>query len=763
MQSIYNLGTKLLWAVLLTCSVYSQAAAAIPTVASQDSRYALGYLVCDHYANVESNGTGNSTSDLNTCIRDAYLNQLVAYLEVCNGVYMINDTLQAYEWAPWNSSQNRMSAAPINNNVLRGAKCTPTTRPEIKLMTTAPLFDNINAVRPMVAYRTFGAINEDGIGTPQPSHPLATWTSNTGAGDPPNYREQGSIGFYEIFEGIDLHTNGHDGAIGITMQSAQGGLLANTTITATDSIAGIFNPPGRNSLTTNVEIIGGDYCVLEGQHTTPNIQLAPTIGILMVGMTCTNPAKRAFLFKDVVPPVLVGFNITKSSNGPAIENLIAGVVLKDGMISLSGSASGDVAIQNVDAAGTGWNVYVANVFVSGTTQMVLNGPTVTAITTGSGTWTQIVEHVYTDQYQEDGSTAASIFPNYSGEQGRFEARSLIAPDGGAAVLSGADLPINNLVRTPAITPPSDLLTRHVWSSLPSFEDGYINPTGPNCTAYPGYDYRTAVTQQTAGNDCLAEINAAITAAAATGHKNVVIPRGAMLISGPINELGNVHLIGAGPRKSAIAYKESWAPTTALPFIQTTNSTTATPYVGFMSLYIKTAPFANDFMYHMRWRSGKNSMTAALDFNAQFKCVCSGATTGACPGSNPNNTNQPRYSWWFSNNGGGRHYGNTWDLIKNFDRNTASRTVFIQGTSQALSIYGFNVEGAKTSSACGLTQANTEITGSANVRTYGSKHEGGAAILFITASTNIGSYGWGAMVGPGSSGSGIASASGVRQQ
>src|SRR6185503_19639326 len=101
---------------------------------------------------------------------------------------------------------------------------------------------------------------------------------------------------------------------------------------------------------------------------------------------------------------------------------------------------------------------------------------------------------------------------------------------------------------------------------------------------------------------------------------------------------NTKLMGAGPRKSVLAYKSTWSPTSAVPFLQTADSASATTYAGFFTMYIRTQPFANDFQYFARWRAGKASMTVMLHPEPQFMCNCSGAS-GGCPAATFKN--QPR--------------------------------------------------------------------------------------------------------------------------
>jgi hypothetical protein len=107
---------------------------------------------------------------------------------------------------------------------------------------------------------------------------------------------------------------------------------------------------------------------------------------------------------------------------------------------------------------------------------------------------------------------------------------------------------------------------------------------------------------------------------------------------------------------------------------------------------------------------------------------------------------PRFEFHFSANAGGRHmicphYPPAGDHV-------GGRLVFIDGTSQALTFYGLNVEAHKsTSSLPGMAviNSNIEILNSSNIRIHSIKREGISPTLVIRNSQNIGVYGLGRQI------------------
>ena len=725
--------------LLLLFSYFPRADAAIPAAAVSDSRYAMGYLVCDHYAGVTSDGTGDSTNGLNECIHDAYMNQLTSFLGDGDGVYLITSTLKAYEWILWNTAQNRAYGAAYNNHVFRGSTSHYPTRPTIKIKTGSTYFASAGSPRPMYMDRSFWPENENVPSNCNSNVNATGCQPATPYTFPPNYRSGGGVNFVEYLENIDFDTNGHAGAIGFTVEGGQGCLVANSKVTATGSLIGVYSPPGRNSVMANIEVVGGQYCIASGSILGLPIQTGQ--GMNLHGIKCTNQTVRALYLPDGIPPVVTGFEITRSADGTPIE-LPSGGVLKDGKITMTGAAVNDVVIQN--GLSDGRNLYLNEVFVSGSNRLLKNGTVERAALPNMSTWARIQEYVVTDQYSVDTNSSATVFPPYpyppGQTNGRFEARSFIGPvtAGTALTLSGADAPIALISTSVQTVPPTDLHARHIWTRLPAIDDGpYVTPTlaTGNCEAHVGHNFFDHVTK---GGECKDEIHAAMLAAETAGHNRVHLPRGSLLINGKLSMRANTKLIGAGVHKNLISYKSTWNPTTAVPMLETTNSATDAPYAGFLTLYIKVEPITYDFMYFIRWRAGKNSMTVGMDYNSPFKCKCGGTCV---PATNPNSTNQPRKALWFSDNGGGKHYAANFEIVSSFDRNSASRTFYFDNTTQPLSVYGFNVEGGK-GFACGQPTTNNEALNASNLRLYGAKHEGNIPVLTMTGPKNIGLYGIG---------------------
>lgn len=715
------------WVISLLLLLPTGAGATPPQAALDDPLFARGYLVCDHYANVESDGTGDNTvgtNDLNTCIADSYGNQTAATLNTCGGVYVVTNSVVAYEWVTWNPATNSPRGGPQPAHTLRGREGAGCTRPTIKVKTCSPNFTNTGAPRPVVAFRSFQAANANAEEGLKPGHPL---------GLPANHNDGGGIFFQEVFHNIDIDTSECAGAIGLTQLAGQNSMITNTKITATGSYAGLFGPPGRSGLVGNVEVIGGSYGVIIGSY--PNLgNINPQQGTNFAGFRASGQTIASMRLSDPVPPVLSGFIISKSSDGPAILSEGYGIALIDGSITMTGAAVNDVVVDNT----IGRNMYARSVYVSGSNQIFKSGPQISG-PTSAGTWARVVEYAATDQYSVDGSSNPATFPAITERCGsppkppcHWEGRSLIY-ENNAWVLAGHRVPLEQITSNSEL-PPSDLLSRHIWATLPSIWDTpqCVFPSAYGAQLVLGSNYNDIMVQS---YDSAADIEEAIAAAAAAGHNRVCLERGSYVIGSTITSAANTQFIGAGPRKSAILTKSTWNPTTAVPMIETVDSAASTVHMNFFTLYHKTTPFANDFIHSLRWRSGKNSSALMVDLSAQFLCECGGGCTA---------TNKQRYAMWFSGNGGGRFWMTQQNLPTSVDRHLDSRLIFLDGNTQPASFYGNNLEAGKASS-CGTPYANMEVkNNTAGVRSYSTKREGSASTLYINNSSNVGMFGMGAM-------------------
>lgn len=731
------------------------ATATPPQAAVDDYRYKLGFLVCDYYANVTSDSGLNATTSLQTCIDDAWTDQLVFFLEGC-GTYLISDTLKLYEWEQWNDSRNAANGSPIQSHALRGTHlCGGGARPEIKLVNNAPGFGNVAAPRPMINLRNFEAQNTNATGNPLPSHPLVYCDNppSNPCTDPPNFRDRNSVASEEMFEGINIHTNGANGnagAIGIQFDSAQSCYLLNSKITATGSVAGIYGVPGRGSITGNIEVIGGKYNIVTG-NVGGGMTFADPQGPMMVGLTLSGATQNAIRWKDPVPPIILGFHITKSSAGAAIWSDGAPGVLRDGFIDLTGSPANTIAIHNDN----GRNFYANDVWVKGTTKLVTTGGPTLHELTGTGPWARIKEYAWSDQENVDGSSDVNTWPTYESTETHFEARSW--REGGP--LSAVALPFtaNEMVTSNAAAPPNDLQTRHLWATdgkFPSFEDGtgtgdpgctppvrYRNPLCYNTAAtYIGYQAQNGVTS--GAPDRTAAIQSAIDDADADGHNRVVIPRGTMFISSRLLLKPDTHLMGASIMVSIISYHYNWLPTAEVltgagstVLIQSADSAAGTASMSMMQLHARTIPHENAFISHINWRTGKNSVL----FGVLARVPSQGV---GLPG-------QPIKSLRYSQAGGGKLYHWMLDLSDTLDSHSGYRLVQYDSNTQPAVWYGANAEITKTGA---LALCNIDvISNTAGVYLFGMKREGNSTGVCISNSQEVAIYGIGALKFPGGTG------------
>lgn len=681
----------------------------IPPAAQADPLFNMGYLVATYYSGVKKDGTGDSTLGLQDAIDDAYNNKLTLYIPT--GTYIISDTLRAYEWVNWNASKGTAGGPNPRNHVIRGQS--GASRPVIKLKSGAlSKFDNPSSPRPMIAYRLFTADNENAIANAMPAHPLT---------NPPNFWNGDAMYFDEMLQGVNFDTSDHVGAIGVTFDTAQGCSLLDVKVDATNSYAGFYQLPGRNSITANIEVTGGKYGVIIAKGT--GLQLDSVAGAQLTGVTLIGQTVAALNIADSTPSVVVGFKIVKTGPGPAVEAMLP-ISLIDGTIEMQSSAIGAVAVDNSQYKK---NLYLRNVYVKGTTQLVRSAST----STGSGTWIRIKEYVYNDQFNKDGNNNVNVYPSYGADEFRFESRSYINGTLGASAIP--------VFSTASETPPATLLSRHIWTRLPSFEDGpYVDIRNHGAVAYYSDPGHSDFAGGNKGADSTAEIQAAINAASnnGSGHGRVFIPRGVFYIGSTLTLHANTVLMGAGPHVSAIAFHDSWKPTSEVSLIRTADSKTARTYMGFITLFTRTTPDANDYFGFLHWRAGRNSMTVGLNPHAQWK--------------NPNLPSQAKKALYFSNGGGGRHYASA-PLDDWNSANRDFRLLYINGTTEPLAFYGQNSEITKMGTnpvEAWFAATNIEIVDAKDVRIYGVKREGGSPTLIVRNSNNIALYSSGAMSGAG---------------
>ncbi|MDO8542157.1 MAG: DUF1349 domain-containing protein [Opitutaceae bacterium] len=707
---------RLLLIITALFTSVAPARATIPAAAIADPRYALGYLVVTYYSGVDPTGTTDSRAGIQQAIDDAKINYLAVFFPA--GTYLISDTLHCFNWQLWNPSLNPPgpNTPDLRAPALVGSKL-GANRPVIKLIAGASGFGSPSVAKPMLAYRNFEAINSSGT---------AEVTLTNAFDTPANFMDRPSQLMNYNLRNLDFNCNGQAGAVGVTFAGAQDCSIQNVRVVATGAHAGFIGLGGTMGV-ANLEVEGGSYGVVLG-----DVPGAPSMGgdvPTIAGLRLYNQTVAAIVADCPSGQVqAVGFEIRPAAGGKSVQvstvtrTIQGSFMLYDGIIDMTNN-SGVLAIDNTP----GKTANLRNVYIKNSTNLVKSGSQATV--TGTGTWNRIVEYAYTDQASADADD-----PPYEQNDLRVNTYHLI--NGTLSRTVPSVQPLNDKqTNISAGSVPADLISRHLWQSLPSFEDGqYTNPLDTQHAGGATPELALSVFKAPhtliTGQADTAAFQAAIDAASSAGHGRVVVPRGVFHLSSPGLTLhANTILIGASIPVSVLAVHDSWRPTTGSPvLVQTDNNATATTFMGWLKLHIRRSggggtPDLYDRFSHVLWKAGRQSMTIASRVSQE---------------STADMNSNPRTLMTFSGGGGGRHYG-----FGSPGRNTGGvgfRCLVFDGSTEPVWFYTCNVEASK-SSPITATATNIEIKNSAaNIRLIGLKREGTSPTAIITNSTNIGLFG-----------------------
>ena len=625
------------------------ARATLPTGITTTPLYKKGYLNVTSYQwagrEVYNDGTNapSTTAGLNEAINDSRDNGVALYFPA--GTYLINDTLKCYT----------ATDAATNTHGIVMVGSTTGARPIIRL--TAGNINFSDAANPKVIVEFKNFIDANFV------------------------TEKSSQGYESMIRGIDINCNAtavyngrtNAGAIGLYMNLAQECSIENVTITATGAYTGILGLPSRGWGGVNIEVDGGQY----GIDTLGTANMGSTlVGLILKNQTVSSIRHTG------QPLTVVGFEIVTPSNPPGPSGLAAvklateasnnaatgALALIDGKITL-GTVPTVAAIDNTKQA----NIYVRNVYVTGSTKLVKS---VTAPVSSSGTWELLKEYSYTKQTSSD-----------------FESWTLI--NGTVDQPPTANNGENYSTQANAGAPPADLRSRHVWASLPSFEDA------------DAYDPAYAMTGG------VATITANAFQTMLDANPKVFLRKGTYKIDGPITLNSNTRLFGVARTLTTLQPNDAaWQPTGPVTFITTANWVSASTYLGDLQVSVpKMGPSdgTQDYFSALQWRAGADSMLHI----ASIGQIGTGMPTTA------------KSLVKVTNNGGGR-----WYFFGRRDGNGMQNRDFrildvLNTLGNPLWIYGMNMEHARS-------DVFGEITNSDNIRIYGLKtefageYDGGAA-------------------------------------
>jgi hypothetical protein len=211
-------------------------------------------------------------------------------------------------------------------------------RPRLRLARSARGFDDPAKFKPMIAFRMLRATKASATRSVPLAHPLDV---------PEGFENAAAIGFGEKLCNLDFDCGGHAGAVGLHAPMAQDSTVLNVRVDATGAYAGFDGLPGRNSVTGNIEVIGGRIGL---------INRGSIAGAVVVGARLIDQTETAIAHTDFSPLVVTGFEIRRAG-GPGLKiqphdhTSNAALSLIDGSIDVKDSP---VAIDNA----AGKTIYV---------------------------------------------------------------------------------------------------------------------------------------------------------------------------------------------------------------------------------------------------------------------------------------------------------------------------------------------------------------------------------------------------------------------
>ncbi|GEM_PF-1429167 len=615
--------------------------AAIPAAARADSLYAKGYLVASYYPGVFTDGTNAATTTvgLNAAINDAYASNLILYLPA--GTYLVNDTLDAITKTGWDGVTEDF-ATPRNHIAIVGS--TKSRRPLIKLAAGAIGFSDPASPKPLLKFLNLG---KDSLGN-----------------------EKADEGYHQMLRGVDLDCSGYAGAIGLHFNNAQNCSIENVKITAIGAFTGLRGLPSAGTGVVNIEIEGARYGIDDVG--------AGGSGSVIAGATLRNQTVSAIRHQAFAPLTFVGFEIVTlpgSTNAALTTDMgfnqanFGALHLIDGIIRLGGTPT-VAAIDN--RSGNGKNFYARNVFITGGDPLIKSATN--PAVSGTGTWKRLAEYSYCNQAPVNVGKISSNL---------IDGTATRTPGPSANGLSNGEV-LSVANNTPP--PPSDLISRHVWSSLPSVDD---------VDAFDAFDAGIVP-----GNVARADLQAVI-----DSHRKVFLRKGIYHIDGTITLRRDTILYGADRNLTRIEVQPSWNPTSETPMITTANDATATTHLGDLSIGVDATDLANDWFVALDWQAGRNSI------------VHIGQVYRAPALTSPRNRRetQPHSLLRIRHSGGGRWYFT--GSVKAFtSQHSDFRILKVEGTTEPLWFYALNPEH--------LTgpEAYVEFKDASNVRIYSVKSE-----------------------------------------
>lgn len=484
------------------------------------------------------------------------------------------------------------------------------------------------------------------------------------------------IAFDDSVRNIDIDIqSGNPGAAGLRFAAAQGSYIENVKV---------YSSSGSNFFAGFYELPARSMGALNIEVTGGDYGIhygtqkrGPGPVVTTIGARLINQ-RRAAVYSPIAwaPNILVGFEIVKET-GPAVE--IEENPFDQGTIGL---VDGSIEITGNDSGpailnSDGLSIYLQNVFVRGASDLIANRGESVSLQSG---WSYVREYSYCDRVKK-----------------KIAFYNLIDGDVSQATIS-------DIV---SASPPSDIRTKHLISDVPSFEDNDV------------VDIRDLGATGDDETDDTAIIQNAI-----NNHRKVFIPKGRFLISDTLELRNDTQIFGASLSIARLEATSDWNPTQQTYYMRSPDNADATTYLEGISFFLPMMDLDRDRFGMLDWRSGRNSVVRNVDrWSADWTF------------DKPTNKEDLIR---ISGNGGGRFYFPVLMVRASRSASPIFRLLRVDGTSEPLTLYGFNPEHANGDKLW-------EISNSQNVRIFGLKTETSKGFQ-ISNSDNIFIFGIGGHIG-----------------
>ncbi len=613
-------------------------------------------------------GVQDCTEKLQNAIDYAQKNHMVVYFP--SGIYRISNTLECRLSPPPKDERGEFKLGRYWGITLLGST-SGTNRPKIYLAPNSPNYDDVDQPK-LVLYFHMGARD------PYPSV----------------YPDFGPSFMNSRLIGVDIEIGeGNSGAVAVRMRGAQGMAIEDVTIDVSNGLKGIEGANGSGAGNTNVTIIGGRIG-FDGSASQPT----PSI----TGFTFIDQTEHAILYRG--RQTLCATGIKVMSKYPIVAVKAEDLWTKNqtyidqlnGLNNINLAAWNgpvnfvDCEIQFTGAAGTAFEsncgVYLSNCYVK-------NAHTLVNHISGDQTSGQIGEWTHIQEYA-------------SGYDMRvFEDLKYTSP----LYIDQIKQSENVIKIETGVTPPVDLLSRHVWDqNFPSWQSaGAVNvKSAPYNAVGDGIIDDTDAIQSAINN-----------------NEIVFIPAGLYRVSKTIDLKSNTKLIGLMPNITGLVVRKAEGdfsnPANPQPILRTPDDADAEIVIAFLGTWTRSITTA----YNLLWRAGRKSLIR--NWMIMF--------------DNMRTMDHTQPSVIVTGNGGGRWY-NYYDETWFRDFTPSYRHLYINGTEEPFRIYQCNPEHTRS-------EANMEICNAKNVTLYGIKCEANSPALLINNSENIRVFGYGGNATP----------------